>query len=92
MIRRPLLGKNFGGEVSGDGFEVGQGTAGGYAGVLEKRRIKEEGAAVHEGVIGRAEGTAAARMRGGFGEDAFIHLQVGLKFESRAGVPVLLAG
>jgi len=78
--------------VRGDGFEVGQGAAGGYAGVFEERGIEQEGAAVDEGMIGGAEGASAAGMCRGAGEDALVHLQVGLKFQSGAGVPMLFAG
>jgi len=92
--RRPLLGigEDFGGQVRGDALEVGQGAAGGYAGVFEERGIEQEGAAVDEGMIGGAEGAAAAGMCRGAGEDALVHLQVGLKFQSGAGVPMLFAG
>ena len=91
-LRRPSLRReDLGGEVSGDGFEAGEGMAGGYAGVFEERGIEQEGAAIDEGMIGGSKGFSAAGMRGGFGEDTFIHLQVGLKFESGSGVPVLFA-
>lgn len=72
----------------GDGFEVAQGAGGGDAGVFEERGVEQEGAAIDERMIGGFEGLAGATLSG-TSEDAFVHLEIGLEFESGASVPVL---
>ncbi len=53
---------------------------------------RDEGTAVHERVIGHLERFTAALRRGGAGYDLFVHLQVGLKIQCVAGIPIFAAG
>lgn len=79
------------GDELGDGFQIGEGTAGGDACVFKERGVEKERAAVDEGMIRRFEGLATAPASCGVREDAFIELQVGLKLQRGSHIPVLLA-
>lgn len=76
--------------MRGEGFEVGEGAAGSQAGFFEERRVQDEGAAVHEGVIGGFKGFARTGRDVCARDQCFIHLQVGLKFERDAHIPLLV--
>lgn len=84
--------ENFGGDARGQRFDFGQCVAGGDAGFFHKRRIQNKGAAVDEGMIGDFEGFAPALRSGRAGDNFLVHLQVRLKIERFAGVPLLPAG
>src|SRR5882762_3155039 len=78
--------------LGGEGFEIGKSAAGGDAGPFEERGVQDEGAAVHEGMIGGFERFARAAVGAGAGDKVFVHFQIGLKIEGVANVPALVAG
>lgn len=78
---------NFGSE----GFQVGEGAAGGDACFFEERGVEDEGATIHEGVVGGFVGFARTALDCGAGDQFFIHLQVGLKFKRFSHIPTLVA-
>lgn len=77
--------------VGGQGFQIGEGAAGGDAGFFEERGIEDEGAAVDEGMVGGCEGFARAATGAGAGDEVFVHTQVGLKVERFTDIPVVMA-
>lgn len=76
----------------GEFFESGKRAACGQTRIFQKRRIQQEGAAIHERMVGCFKWLAAAAFVGSFREDRLIHLEIGLKLERSAGIPLLLTG
>jgi len=60
----------------------------GNAGLFHKRRIENECAAVDEGVVGAFEGFPSTAGRRAAGEQIFVNLEIALKVQCIAGVPV----
>jgi hypothetical protein len=77
--------------LRGESFQILKGAAGGKAGPLKERRIQDEGAAVHEGMIGGFEGLARAARTCSAGDEIFVHFQIRLKIEGVTDVPALVA-
>lgn len=80
------------GDSGGKGFEFVKSAAGSDTGFFEERRVEDEGAAIHEGMVGGFEGLAEAASGSVAGQKFFVELQIGLKIESVSGGPFLLFG
>ena len=82
--------EDFGGNLGSEGFETREGAAGGDAGPFEERGVQDEGAAVHEGMIGRFEGFARAARNGSARDEIFVHFEIGLKIEGVTDIPAVM--
>jgi hypothetical protein len=79
-------------DFGGESLEFVERAARGDSSFFEERGVENEGAAIHEGMIGRFERLAEAASGSVASEKVLIQLQIRLKFESLSGRPSLLAG